>query len=137
MSVMERIRALFAAIIAGALLLLPARTSRATTCVTLPIKPIRHDCAIVINELGERVSNAEVTILRGETGFVAIQTHADGKFSFEPLDAGKHDIRVQANNYKTAQSPIVIVKPQTKCKRALQIMPAVGIGCFGISLMKT
>jgi hypothetical protein len=90
----------------------------------------------VINELGERVSNAKVTILKGETEFVAIQTDVDGEFSFDRLDAGNYDIRVHANHYKAAQSPIVIVKPKTKCKRALPIRPAVGMGYFGISLGK-
>jgi Carboxypeptidase regulatory-like domain len=90
----------------------------------------------VINELREPIPNAKVTILKGETELVAVYADADGKFSFERLEAGNYVIRVQADNYKSAQSPIVIVKPTMKCKRGLRVMLGVGMQCSGINLAK-
>jgi len=136
MSFMRRKRASFAAIIVGFVLLLPSKVSYATTCVPVPIKPIRHVCGIVTNQLGEPIPNAKVTILRGIMKLASVQTSEDGRFSFQELEAGNYYIRVEADNYKSAQSPIVLVKPTTKCKQSLEVLLAVGTACSGVGLAK-
>jgi hypothetical protein len=126
----------FAALIVGILLFQPAGASYATTCVAIPVKPIHHVCGIVIDPLGEPISNAKVTILKGETELVTVQTGVDGKFSIEPLEARNYGLRVRSTGFQTAQSPIVVVKPQAKCKRVLEVVLAVGMGCSGMALVK-
>ncbi len=63
----------------------------------------------------------------------SVQTTEDGKFSFEQLEAGNYDIRVQADHYNSAQSPIVLAKPAMKCKRGLQVSLAVGTSCSSVA----
>ena len=127
-------RALLFTILVGFLLLTPA--SSATTCILVPVKPIRHVCGTVINELGEPIPNATVTILSGEASVASVQTNNDGKFSFEQLKAGSYSIRIQAEYYHSVKSPINIVKPETKCKRALEVMLTVGTACSSIGQTK-
>ncbi len=137
MSLMRsNIVASFGAMIAGFLLLSPAEVSYATTCIVVPIKPIRHVCGIVTNQLGEPIPNAKVTILRGAMELASVQTTEDGKFSLEQLEAGNYDIRIQADHYNSAQSPIVLAKPAMKCKRGLQVLLAVGTSCSSVGLAK-
>ena len=131
---MGRTKIPFASIIVGFLLLVPTELSHATTCTLLPIKPIRYVCGIVLNQLGEPIPNAKVTILEGITELASVQTNNDGKFSFEQLKAGKYDILVQADFYKSARASIVLVRPATKCKRTLQVTLAVGMACSSVGL---
>jgi hypothetical protein len=126
------------AIIVGLLLLLPAETIHATTCIALPpLKPIHHICGFVNNQLGEPIPNAKVTVLQNGSEIVTLQTSTDGRFSFEQLKAGHYDIQVKANGYLSAFSSIILVKPEiTKCRRELDVLLSVGMGCSGISLVK-
>jgi len=136
MSLMRRQLTSFGGIIVGFLLLLPAEVSCATTCILVPIKPIRHVCGMLTNQLGEPIPNAKVAILRGAREIVSVQTSEDGKFSFEQLEAGNYEIRVQADHYNSVQSPFILVKPKTKCKRALQVILAAGMSCSSVGLIK-
>lgn len=121
----------------GFLLFFAGGISHATTCIAPPPpKPIHHICGVVIDPLGEPIPNAKVTILENGRELVALQTGKDGKFSFAQLQAGHYDIRVDADGFKSAGSSIVIAKPSTKCKRALQVLLDVGMGCSGISEVK-
>jgi 3-dehydroquinate synthase class II len=88
----------------------------------------------VLNQLGEPIPNAKVTILKGVTELASVQTNDDGKFSFEQLEAGNYDIQVQADSFKSIQSSIVLVKPVTKCKRTLLVTLAVGMSCSSVGL---
>jgi hypothetical protein len=126
------------AIIVGLLLLLPAETTKATTCIALPpLKPIHHICGFVNNQLGEPIPNAKVTLLQNGSEIVTMQSSADGRFSFEHLKAGNYDIQVQASGYLTVFSSVILAKPDiTKCKRELDVLLSVGMGCSGISLVK-
>src|ERR1700730_18767439 len=136
MWLMRRTLASFAAMVGGFLLLLPAEFSYATICILVPIKPIRHVCGIVTNRLGEPIQNAKVTILKEATELASAQTSEDGKFSFEQLESGNYNIRVQADHYNPTQSPIVLVKPAMKCKQALEVVLAVGTSCSSVGLAK-
>jgi phosphatidate phosphatase APP1 len=133
---MWRLRAALAVIVVGLPLLAPARISCATECIAVRVKPIRHICGVVVNLLGERLPNARVTVLNGETQLVAVQTDSDGHFSFENLKAGNYNIRVEADDYKTAWSPIILVKPAANCKRGLRVVLSIGMGCSGMGRAK-
>src|SRR3984893_17719745 len=127
----------FGAIIVGLLLLLPAETSKATTCIVQPLRPIHHICVFVNNQWGEPIPNATVTLLQKGSEIVTMQSGADGRFSFEHLKAGNYDIQVQASDFLTAFSSVILAKPDiTKCKRELDVLLSVSGGCSGISLVK-
>ncbi len=49
------------------------------------VKPVRHICGIVIDQSGAPVAHVKVTILKGETKLVAVETGENGKFSFDGL----------------------------------------------------
>ena len=62
---MERVGPFFASVIAGVLILLPSATFSATTCIEVPLrKPIHQICGFVYFPSGDRIPNAEVTVLR-------------------------------------------------------------------------
>jgi hypothetical protein len=46
------------------------------------------------------------------------------------------EVQVYGEGYLDAYFSVVIVKPGTKCERALQVGLAVGMGCSGASLVK-
>jgi hypothetical protein len=118
--------------IAGFLMLLSATSSSATTCVVTPLKPVRHVCGIVINQAGERIPNARLTLLQGKAELVTVVTGADGKFEFEALEVGNYELRALGDDvYLAVQSPIRIVRPTAKCKQRLQVMLPVGSSCGG------
>ena len=126
-----------AAVFAGVVLSLPIGSYPATECVPVPPpEPIHHVGGTVINQLGEPIPNAEVSVLRESLEVAAQQTGKDGKFSLEQLDAAKYNIQVYGEGYLDAYFSVVIVKPGTKCERALQVGLAVGMGCSGASLVK-
>jgi hypothetical protein len=117
----------------GFLLLLPASASYATTCIEQPVKPIRQVRGIVIDSTGEPIPNAKVTVLKAGTELVVVKTSADGKFSFERLEAGDYEIRIQADGFIVAGSSVLLVKPTTKRKSGLQIVLAMGMQCSSIT----
>jgi uncharacterized membrane protein len=132
---MGKTRAPVATVMVGLLLSLPGG-AYATDCIALPIKPIRHVCGVVMNLIGERIPNAKVTVLKDGKELATVQTSADGKFSCERLDAGRYDVRVEADGYLTAQDSIAIVKPTSNCRRGLEVVLAVGTACSGIGRAK-
>jgi hypothetical protein len=111
----------FATWIVGFFMLLPASVSSANTCFEVPLKPIRHICGMVINEVGERIPNAKLTLLKGGMEVTTIQTDSNGKFEFGRVEAGNYELRAQFDGYHSVQSPIVIVRPTNKCNRGLEV----------------
>jgi hypothetical protein len=124
-------------LIAWILLLLLAGPSWGNECFAPPpLKPIHRVCGIVINLLGEPLSDAKVTVLQDGREIASRQTSKDGKFSFEQLPAGNYDIKVVAHDYLSANFSIVIARSAVKCKRALQVLLAVGSCGGGIGEIK-
>jgi len=126
--------------VVGFLLVLPAGSSGTTEiCKEVRLKPLHCVCGTLINELAEPVSYATVTVvLRDGTGRAAITTGGDGKFSFEELTPGSYELQVQAAGFRSYRFPIVVVKPESKCKRALEIKLTIGYpeNCTGVRLVK-
>jgi hypothetical protein len=79
---MDSMQSLLANGLAGFLLLFSASSSFANTCVSIPLKPVQHICGIVMNQAGERISNARLTLIKGEVELLTIETDADGRFDF-------------------------------------------------------
>ena len=94
----------------------------ANTCVEVPLKPIRRVCGIVHNQLAEPIPNAKLTLLEGGTELTTARTDSNGKFEFGRIEAGKYVLRAQFEGYLTVQSPIVIVRPTTKCNQGLDVV---------------
>ena len=134
----DEIRVLRAVIIAGICLLLSGAVYAAECTTVIPIKPIHCVCGVVIDRSGGRISNAKVTLLKGETELVSKQTGTDGKFSFEPMEVGEYQIQVETTGFKTARSSFVAVKPAEKCKQALEVVLGFGVECdTGIALVRS
>ena len=125
----NRARIAVAFMIANILVPFLGGVSQAGECRMVPIKPIQCVRGNVIDLSGGRISNARVTILRGETEIVSVRTNADGKFSFERLEPGDYEIQVEANSFNTLRSLIVVVASASKCKRALQVVLGFGMEC--------
>lgn len=135
----RRVHAAFATVVAGLILLLPASSPSTTEiCREVHLKPLHCVCGTVINALGEPVARARVTILRDGTGRAAVKTGEDGKFSFDELKAGNYEVQVQAEGFRSFQFPIAVVKPDSKCKRGLEIGLTTGYpeNCTGVRLVK-
>ena len=109
-------------LISGIFPILLSSTSYRTECVVPKLKPIRHLCGIAVDDRGEPISNASVTLLKGGTQLEYVLTGADGRFSLGRLQAGTYAILARASGYKPAESSIVIVRPTAKCKHGLRIV---------------
>jgi Carboxypeptidase regulatory-like domain len=133
---MVKMRYSFGATICAAVLLLfsplPRGTSWATDCVDLKVKPVRlrHVCGTVTYFVdNETIPGATVTILKNGMELATTQANKDGRFSFERLEAGSYDIRVESPGYQTGLVSIVLVKPVASCKRILRIGLNLPVGC--------
>lgn len=130
---MNLMRARFTKGLAGFLVLFWASSSFADTCIFLPLKPVRHVCGIVMNQAGERISNARLTLLKGGTELVTVETDANGRFDFKTAAAGNYVLRASMQGcYVEVRSAIKIVRPIETCKQALEVMlPVSMIHCGG------
>jgi hypothetical protein len=118
---------------------LAAGVARAeVTCEELRLKPLRCVCGTIIDEAGEVVSRADVTILKDGKGIATLETGADGNFSFDELKTGSYDLHARAVGFRLFSFPIVVENPAKKCKQRLEIiLPASGLEtCTGIRLVK-
>jgi Carboxypeptidase regulatory-like domain len=139
MLLMESTRMVLATAVAGLLLSVTtgALCASEVICSQKPVKPIQRICGIVIDQSGAPVAHVKVTMLKGETELVAVETGDDGKFSFDGLNAGSYDVQAQEKGFHTFRFPIVLVKPGERCKRALEVELIVGgEACSGVRLVK-
>jgi hypothetical protein len=135
---MERVGPFFASVTAGVLLLLPSATFSATTCTEVPLrKPIHQICGFVYFPSGDRITNAEVTVLQAGNEIAVQQTSKDGKFSFEQLRPGKYEIRVRVEHFVDAHSQVVLVNPKAQPKEELAVLISLSGACSNISLVHT
>jgi hypothetical protein len=63
-----------------------------------------------------------VTILKDGNEIATMQTSPDGRFAFEQLKAGSYSIRVDANGFLSALSPLVLVTRGAACKKELGVL---------------
>jgi hypothetical protein len=135
---LDRMRIVFAMIMAVGFLLLSGTSSAEVVCEELRLKPLRCVCGTVINQVGEIVANASVAILKDGKEIASTRTGADGKFSFNDVQTGSYDLDARAHDYNVFRFPIVVQKSGKKCKQALEIVLNVGglENCTNISLIK-
>jgi hypothetical protein len=132
---MKRVLPIFASLLAAFLLSLPSATFSATTCVERPpLKPVYRISGVIFFPSGDRIANAEVTVLRAGKEIAVQETANDGRFSFDHLEAGNYEIRVHAEAVPVAATHLVLVRPQSKPKQkiAVSMMPQ---GCSSFSLV--
>jgi Carboxypeptidase regulatory-like domain len=135
---MERVNPFFASVLVGVLLLLPSATFSATTCVDVPLrKPIHKICGFVYFPSGDRITNAEVTVLQAGNEIALQRTSQDGKFSFEQLRPGKYEIRVRVEHFVDAHSQVIVVNPKAQPKEELAVSISLSGACSNISLVHT
>jgi Carboxypeptidase regulatory-like domain len=135
---MERVGPFFASVIAGVLLFLPSATFSATTCIEVPLpKPIHQISGFVYFPSGDRITNAEVTVLQAGNEIAVQQTNKDGKFSFEQLRPGKYEIRVRVEHFVDAHSQVVLVNPKAQPREELAVLISLSGACSNISLVHT
>ncbi len=109
--------------------------SSATTCVAVPpLKPIHRICGVVFFPSGDRTANAKVTVLQAGKEIAVQQTTNDGKFSFDHLEAGDYEIRIQVNAIPLAATKVVLVHPEVKPKREIAVSMMTQ-GCSSFSLV--
>jgi hypothetical protein len=102
--------------------LLPIGIASADTCIgPPPIKPVRHICGIVKNELDERIANAKLILLKDGLKVKTVQADSNGKFDFGRIEAGKYDLRAESDGYHARQAQIIIRGPASKCDRGLEV----------------
>jgi hypothetical protein len=122
--------------IAGVLLSMPTGAPSATTCVELPpLKPIHRIFGVVHFTSGDRISNANVTVLQGDREIAAQRTDNDGKFSFEGLMAGNYEMRVRVEGVGAVYAKIVLIRPEANSKRELAVTMTPDGVCSWISLV--
>jgi hypothetical protein len=129
---------IFATAVVG-VFLLSVRTAGATrSCQELPLKPVHCVRGAVIDPSGAPVANATVKIFKHGTELAALQTREDGKFSYDRSSAGNYDIQVQAAGFEDLRFSVVVGKPNSRCKRALEVRLSVGglENCNPVRLVK-
>ena len=139
MSFAGRMLAAFAIAIAGLFLLVPADSSSAEEiCNEARLQPLHCVSGTVVNKLREPVVRATVTIFKDGAARASVKTGADGKFAFEMLEAANHEIQVQAEGFRTFKFPVTVAKPDSKCKRALEIELTTGSpeNCSSVRIVK-
>jgi Carboxypeptidase regulatory-like domain len=139
MPLVGRMQSAFAAVIAGLVLLLPASSSSTSViCKEVRLKPLHCVCGTVLDATGAPVARATVTILKDGTDNAEVNTGEDGKFSFGEVKAGNYEFSVNANGFRSFQFPIVVAKPDSKCRRALEIRLTLGYpqSCTGVRIVK-
>jgi hypothetical protein len=100
-------------------------------------KPIHQICGFVYLPSGDRIPNAEVTVLQAGNEIAVQQTSKDGKFSFEQLRPGKYEIRVRVEHFADAHSQVVLVNPKARPKEELAVLISLSGACSNISLVHT
>jgi hypothetical protein len=126
----KRSHLLFAVVVASTLLLFSSANSVHGECRGgPPLKPIHCVRGKVIDGSGGRISNAKVTILRGETEVLSVRSDADGTFSVEGLPPGNYEINVEADQFRKLRDFITVVRPSRKCNRVLQVVLGFGFEC--------
>jgi hypothetical protein len=87
----------------------------------LPLKPLRCVCGKLTNVTGGPVSEAMVTVLKDGFEVGRGKTGQDGKFTLGQLKSGHYELNAQADGYRTFRSPIVVAKPEHRCRHGLAI----------------
>jgi len=135
---MKRVLIFLVPIIGGLLLLQPAGTSFATTCIGLPrLKPVHRNSGVVFVPSGDRIANAKVTVLEAGKEIAEQQTGVDGRFAFGQLRAGNYEIQVRVNVLGDASTQVVLVQPESYPKLEIAVNLSLTGPCSSFSLVNS
>jgi len=135
---LTRVCCAFCTALAGFMLLSPASSPTTVVCKEVHVKPLHCVCGNALDILGEPVPRTRVTLLKDGAERAEVKTGEDGAFSFSDITAGSYVLRLEATGFRTSQFPIVVVKPDNKCDRALQVRLSLGypVSCTDVRLVK-
>jgi hypothetical protein len=98
---------------------------------------MRHIAGVVIDPSGAPISGARISVLKDAREIAAVQTGADGRFTFDQLGAGSYSVHVHAQGFLDASSEVTLVKPKPKSGKELNVLLQVGMGCSGFAVAKS
>jgi hypothetical protein len=75
-----------------------------------------------MNQANERISNAQLALLKGGMELITIKTDANGRFDFKEVAAGEYVLRASVPGFNQVQSPIKVVKPAKRSKQTLDVV---------------
>lgn len=116
----------------------PTHVSSATTCVgTGPLKPLHRICGVVSFASGGRIANATVSVLEEDKEIAVKKTDDEGKFSFDEVKAGHHELCIRVDGVPgIACTKVVLTRPSTKSKQEVAVNIFLGTAnCSSFSLV--
>jgi hypothetical protein len=109
--------------LAVALLTFPRPVPSSTTCVGQePLKPVHRICGVVFFPSGDRIHNANVSVLEGDKEIAIQKTDDNGKFSFDQLRPGNYELRIRVDGVPgIAATKVVLARPNAKSKKEIAV----------------
>ena len=131
------VRAMFAALLVALLFSWPLGAGAANTCIALPpLKPVHRIWGVVFFSSGDRIAKAKISLLQAGKEVATQESDNDGKFSFDRLEPGKYEIRVQFEPLRIAATEVVLVRPEKKTKQEIAVNISLA-GCHSFGLVKS
>src|SRR5215469_1644599 len=120
---MKRVRIPWASLLAALLLMVPSAAPSATTCVGMPpLKTLHRVCGVVFFPSGDRVPNANVSVLEGDKEIAVQKTDDHGKFSFDQLKPGNYQLRIRVDGVPgIAAARVVLARPKAEAKKEIAV----------------
>lgn len=128
-----------ASVLAALLLMVPSAAPATTTCVGMPpLKTLRRVCGVVFFPSGDRIPNANVSVLQGDDEIAVQKTDDHGKFSFDQLKPGNYELRVCVNGVPgIAATRVVLARPNAKAKKEIAVnFSLTAASCSSFSLVE-
>jgi Carboxypeptidase regulatory-like domain len=114
------------AVMAGILALPLGAEATTAYCKEIRLKPLHCVRGFITNEAGEFVPGATVTIFEDGAAQAVSKSDVKGQFSFGALKPGSYELKIEGEGYRTEKVPIVIKKPKSGCRQALEIRLTLG-----------
>lgn len=128
----------WALFLAALLLMVPSASLAATTCVGMPpLKTLHRVCGVVFFASGDRIANANVSVLEGDKEIAVQETDDHGKFSFDQLKPGNYELRIRVHGIPgIAGTRVVLARPNAKSKKEIAVNISVTVAnCSSFSLV--
>ena len=134
---MDLTRIRFVVIVATVLLPLRLLTAEVICDKVLPLKPLRCVCGKLTDATGAPVPDAMVTVLKDGIEVAHMKSGQNGKFTFSELKPGSYELDARSAGYRPFRSPIVVAKPEKRCRHRLPIfLDTSGLESCGSRVMK-
>jgi Carboxypeptidase regulatory-like domain len=110
----------------------------ATTCVGMPpLKTLHRVWGVVFFASGDRIANANVSVLEGDKEIAVQETDDHGKFSFDQLNPGNYVLCIRVNGVPgIAGTRVVLASPNAKSKKEIAVNISITVAnCSSFSLV--